>query len=928
MPHAMWRLHGARSFRIVRRAMPGKHQPLGEYFAKRDFDKTAEPAPEVESERKGPLLFVVQKHNATRLHYDFRLELDGVLKSWAVPKGFSYHPEDKHMAVMVEDHPFDYASFEGLIPKGEYGGGEVIVWDTGTYWCDENDKHPCPDRAQAETEIRDQLAGGKLSIFLRGSKLKGSWALVQMKQGQDWLLIKHRDRYADWKENVLGEEDSVLSGLSIADLERGTLPDQKYDATELIPHGRVEAYPPKLKPMLASIADGAFDDPDWVFEPKLDGIRVLAFIKGSKVRLESRNGLDLSSQFPAICRQLQEQYTRGMVIDAEIVAFDGATHSFNAMLKRLHLKDAGMIAQMDAAIPCVMYAFDLLHFEAIDLRGKQLKERRRLLQQALLPTDLVHLISQVPEEGEMLFEAIQKAGFEGIIAKKANSHYEQGRRSKNWLKVKSTQSAEFVVGGFTIGEGSRTDTFGSLLTGYYKEGDLVYAGNVGSGFDDHQLPEIRELLNRITADGMPFSEKPPLLGPVVWTKPEMVIEAKYNQITPAGIMRGPVFLRVRDDVSPKSVGSPPVPIHVKEADPPDPPTEAAKDVIEAVLNQLDNNEANLQIDLDGSVVPVTNLNKELWPANTAFDLTPFTKRDLLIYLTKVSPHMIRHLQDRPLTMIRFPEGIHGEKFFQKHWEQRRPDFVESVTLYSESNDTNQTYLLVNNLPTLLWLGQLGTLEFHVWGSRCVDGDDARDLSTNFTDSSENIDRSVLNYPDMIKFDLDPYVYSGKEKEGEEPELHREGFEKGKTVAFWLKQLLDSLGLNSFVKTTGKTGLHIFVPIARNLDYDAVRSISEALCRSLELQHPKEITTEWNTKKRTGKIFMDYNMNVRAKTLNSAYSPRALPNQAVAMPVTWEELPDVYPTDFNMRNAPVRLAKKGDVWSKIDEMKKDISALVG
>jgi bifunctional non-homologous end joining protein LigD len=911
----------------------GSEDKLAEYDAKRHFDVTSEPGPAIEAGRDGPLLFVIQKHNATRLHYDLRLELDGVLKSWAVPKGFSYKPEEKHVAVQVEDHPFDYGSFEGIIPKGQYGGGEVIVWDTGAYWCDEDDKYPCHNRAKAEDTIRRELEKGKLSFFLRGSKLKGSWALVQMKQSKDWLLFKHKDRYDNWKANVVEDElDSVLSGLSIEDLKRGLPLPKRMQAEDLIPGKKTEPFPTQLKPMMATLADQPFDDPDWVFEPKLDGIRVLAFIQGDKVRLQSRNGLDLSSQFPALCENLREQFTRGMVLDGEILAFENGKPSFQSMLKRLHLKDESAVRQMDQSIPVIFYIFDLLHFEGGNIYGKPLKERRRFLQQLLLPTDMVQIIEQIPEEGRALYQAVISTGMEGIVAKRANSVYESGKRSKAWLKMKGTTTAEFVVGGFTKGEGSRNDSFGSIMVGTFKDGELIFAGNVGSGFNDRSLPEMLDLLQPLATTKMPFQTKPPLMGPVTWVKPKVVIEAKFNELTNAGIMRGPVFMRVRDDKNPEDVGPVPTAIHVKESEEVQEDRPAAKteqgDLIQTVIDQLDNKDQNVKLELGEHTIGLTSLNKEFWPANKEADLPPFTKRDMLIYLAKVSDYMIPHLAERPLTMIRFPEGIHGEKFFQKHWEQKKPDFVESVHLYSESNNEDQNYLLVNNLPTLLWLGQLGTLEYHVWGSRCVDGADAKGLGLKFTDSTENIEQSVLNYPDFIKFDLDPYLYSGKEAEGDEPELHKEGFEQAKTVGFWLKQLFESMKLNSFVKTTGKTGLHIFVPIERNLDYGAVKDIAETFSRSLEREHPKEITTEWSTKKRTGKLFMDYNMNVRSKTLNSPYSPRALPNQSISMPVTWDELRDIYPTDFTMRNAPERLAAKGDIWSSILDAKKDLSRLLG
>jgi bifunctional non-homologous end joining protein LigD len=902
-------------------------ESLSEYQAKRTFEQTPEPVAEVAVERNGPLLFVIQKHDATRLHYDFRLELDGVLKSWAVPKGFSYNVEDKHVAVMVEDHPFDYGSFEGTIPKGNYGAGEVIVWDTGAYWCDEDDPLPQSTRKQAEEEVRKGIEAGKLSFYLRGTKLKGRWALIKLKSGTDWLLIKHRDRYDGWKANVLEEDGSVLSGYSIADLQRGLGPGPRLKAEDLLPSRKWESFPLKLRPMLASSADAAFDDPDWVFEPKLDGIRVLVSIQGESVRIESRNGLDLSSQFPALRENFKEQLTTGMVLDGEIVAFDETGPSFNAMLKRLHLQDGAMLNQMDSQIPCVFYAFDLLHFEGWDLRGRPLLDRRRYLEQLLLPTEAVQLVSQVREEGTMLYQAVLANGLEGVMAKGLSSTYEAGRRSSAWLKIKSFQTADLVVGGYSKGSGGRGDTFGAFLLGFFEGDKLIYVGNVGSGFNDSQLDFFKAHFDSIVSERMPFTEKPPSDSAVTWVRPETVVEVKFQQITPAGILRSPVFLRMREDVDPKEVGPIQKPLHIAghahaESAPKAP--SGVDSVVESVLKQLDNKEDSVKIDVDGAIVGTTSLNKQLWPANKELGLEPFTKRDLLIYLSKVSGAMIDHLRDRPLTMIRFPEGIYGESFFQKHWEQRRPEYADSVTLFSEANDVNQTYLLVNNLPTLLWLGQLGTLEFHVWGSRCVGGEDAEGLSLDFVDSKEQIEASVLNYPDFIKFDIDPYVYSGKEAAGDEPELHKEGFEKGKTVAFWLKAMLDGLRLPSFVKTSGKTGLHIFVPIKRDLDYTAVRGLSESVCRALEIEHPRDVTTEWSTKKRTGKIFMDYNMNVRSKTLNSPYSPRALATQAVSMPVTWEDLKDVYPTDFLLTNAPERLAHKGDAWAHIMEAKRDMA----
>jgi bifunctional non-homologous end joining protein LigD len=322
-------------------------------------------------------------------------------------------------------------------------------------------------------------------------------------------------------------------------------------------------------------------------------------------------------------------------------------------------------------------------------------------------------------------------------------------------------------------------------------------------------------------------------------------------------------------------------------------------------------------------VRVTNLDRVYWPGDPARDLPAYTKRDLLIYLARVAPYILPHLAHRPLTMIRMPDGIRGQRFFQKHWEQERPAFVETITVFSAHKDEQHDYLLCNNLPTLLWLAQSGTLEYHVWHSRAQPGPDAVSKGTDYSSSLEALESSVLNYPDYVLFDLDPYIYSGKEAKGAEPELNAAAFEKGKEVAFWLRELLNGMSLEPIVKTSGKTGLHVFVPIRRTLDFDAAREVSELVGRHLMRLHPKDITLEWSVPKRTGKIFMDYNMNVRGKTLNVAYSPRGEPGAPVSMPLTWEELAGAHPLDFTLASAADRLARTGDRWADVLQRKQSL-----
>ncbi len=880
-------------------------QSLREYSAKRTFDATPEPAPAAAPDRPGPLLFVVQQHAARRLHFDFRLEAEGVLKSWAVPKGPSLNPADKRLAVPTEDHTFDYASFEGVIPAKQYGAGEVIVWDCGAYSPDEGQAYFFHDRAEAERRVLAGLAKGKLSIFLRGVKLKGSFALVRTADRKSWLLIKHKDRFVDTGDvTVRGE--SVLSGMPVEALKRRPA-RARIAAAELAPTGPPEPLPAKLAPMLAESAAAAATDPGWKYEPKLDGYRVLAFVDRDRVVLRSRRGLDYTGLFPGIAAELGRQLVSTMVLDGEIVAFgaDGKP-SFDALQDRAQLKTPREIAQAEQATPTAYSCFDLLHFAGVDLRPARYEARRRWLEQCLLPSSRVQLV-HADDYAEALYEAALASGFEGIMAKRRDSPYLPGKRSKSWLKVKSTQSAEFVVGGYTKGKGARAP-LGALLLGVWEAKDrLRYVGHVGSGFDDATLAAVRRRAEPLKAAKVPFTATPPLNGPATWLAPELVAEVKFAGWTDAGHLRAPVFLRLRDDVDPKAVKLSAGP---RTAAAPKP---AGDTTVDQVLRQLEDKRTTLQLAVGAARIRLTHLDRVYWPADRALDQPALTKRDLLRYLARVSRFMLPHLADRPLTMIRMPEGIDGERFFQKHWGEARPDFIRTVRVFSGSKGEQHEYLLCDDLATLLWLAQSGTLEFHVWHSRCVPGPDAPDAGTDFSDSLEAMERSILDRPDYLVFDIDPYIYSGKEAKGAEPELNNKAFEKGKEVAFALRDLLESMTLDSIVKTSGKTGLHVFVPIERTLDFDAARQVCEMVGRHLLRQHPKDITMDWSVEKRTGKIFIDYNMNVRGKTLNVAYSPRGVAGAPVSMPLAWAELEKAHPLDFRLTNAPERLERTGDRW---------------
>jgi bifunctional non-homologous end joining protein LigD len=484
----------ARSGRKVSTSRASKAKPaasaepaaLTEYSAKRAFDVTPEPGPVTAHARTGPLLFVVQQHSARRLHFDFRLECDGVLKSWAVPKGPSLDSSEKRLAVPTEDHPFDYGSFEGVIPPKQYGAGEVIVWDCGVYSPDEGRKYSFQDRAEAERRVREELEQGKLSIFLRGEKLKGSFALVRTSDQKSWLLIKHKDQYAA-QVDVTERNHSVLSGLAVEDLK--VHPVRRIPAEQLVPTGPAEAMPKKLAPMLAEAGDAPFNNADWIWEPKLDGYRVLAYVGDGKVELHSRRGLQLAATFPKLAAALGQQAGADMILDGEIVAFDdNGKPSFNALQNRFQLKTEREIAAADQKSPVVFCCFDLLHYAGVNLREVPYRDRRRYLSQCLLPSALVQFV-HAEEDGVALYAAALASGFEGVIGKRKDSRYLPGKRSTSWVKIKPTTSQEFVIGGFTKGQGSR-QSLGALLIGYYQDGKLIYASHVGSGFDADKLTDL------------------------------------------------------------------------------------------------------------------------------------------------------------------------------------------------------------------------------------------------------------------------------------------------------------------------------------------------------------------------------------------------------------------------------------------------------
>lgn len=917
--------------------------PLEEYRRKRDFSKTPEPPPGGPNAAENNLVFVVQQHAARRMHWDFRLEVEGVLKSWPLPNGPSLDPKVKRMAVMTEDHPYDYRNFEGVIPKGEYGGGQVIIWDEGIYTPDEGGVTSWNDKAEGSRRMLEGIAKGKLSFTLQGKKLHGSFALVKTKYAPDsWLMLKHRDEHAG-EQDLLKQDASVRSGLTIADLKEGRLPGTPGSGPERLPGAREAPFPDakRLEPMLAELALHPFDKPGWTWEPKLDGIRILAFIRDGEVQLRSRRGVDVTKQYPALVESLKAQPLRTAVLDGEVCALDEeGIPRFERLQPRINLTRGMDPRRLDAEIPVVYYAFDLLYADGFDLMGVPLQQRKPYLERRVVQGSVVRTLGAFTGNGIEIAAGAEALGFEGIVGKRADSRYEPGSRSRAWIKIKSVREQELVVGGYTKGEGGRGSTFGALALGYYddEEGRLRYAGNVGSGFNDKELSSVWKRLQALETAASPFQETVP---DVTFVRPELVVQVKFTDWTRDGRLRAPVFIGVRPDIDPGQVRRE-RPIEPPDADTGAPSgngaypaietpspgrssTNTAADTgIEAVLAQLQTPKAGFGIEVEGEAIKLTNLDKAFWPAYK--DTRPLTKRDLIEYYVKLSPVLLPHLRDRPLTLTRYPNGVQARPFYQKHYEQPMPPFVQTVRIWSESNKADGDYILCNNLATLVWLGQLADLELHAWMARIDPEPDATERTTSFNGSETALDASVLNYPDFMVVDLDPYIYSGREGKGEEPEYNRKGWEKTVEMALRLRELLDQARLSSFIKTSGKTGLHVYVPLLRHFDYDAVREINKTIGQFLVQERPREVTMEWDTSKRRGKVFFDVNQNTRGKTLAAQYSPRPTAWAGVSTPIAWSELPGLDPTSLNLLTVPERIAQQGDPWADILQHKSDLSAL--
>jgi bifunctional non-homologous end joining protein LigD len=676
---------------------------------------------------------------------------------------------------------------------------------------------------------------------------------------------------------------------------------------QLPKRARPVALPGFVQPMLAAPADGKFNLKGWIFEPKLDGMRALTVIRNGEARMYSRRGLEITNQYPKLAQQMPHVCPQDAIVDGEIIALDAARRpSFQQLQQRMNLTKSADIAKIEQIVPAYYFVFDVLELGGFDLTAVPLRERKSVLSQALVVNDQVRILDYFDDDGELAYDACIENGFEGIVAKRLEGLYEIGRRSPSWIKVKAQRTEDFVICGYTPGQGSRGPTFGALLLGVYDDtGSLVYCGSVGSGFDNRLLDELVSVMTPLKTKKSSLVKPPADKKDVVWLAPTLVAEIKFMDRTRDGHLRAPVFLRLRDELVAAEITMPPVPL-VREQIVAEyevalrPQSDQEKN---SILEQLDQKAANLELEVAGRKIKLTNLDRELWRSGSR--VFPVTKRQYLRYLVAVSSLILSHLQGRPLTLIR-SRGFGKEPgFYQKHW-QDLPEFVD--TGYSSDGQL----LFCNNLPSLIWFGQHKVLEFHTWTAR-VKGDAAKYGGT--------IADETLSKPDFLVIDID--VHS----ETDTDTINGDSFLRARDAAFILKEACSAVFAEAFVKTSGNSGVHIFIPIERKLEYDSVRLLANTICAFTASKKPDHLSIELQPAKRGTRVLLDSGSNIRNRTVCAPYSMRANMQGAVSTPVTWGELAICQPGDFTVISLAERIATKGDVWSNIFARTVDLQALI-
>ncbi|MCE6987819.1 DNA ligase D [Dyadobacter sp. CY323] len=896
---------------------------LSKYNEKRKFDNT--PEPEGGEAKSDALIFVIQKHDASRLHYDFRLEMDGVLKSWAVPKGPSTDPSVKRLAMMVEDHPYDYKDFEGIIPEGNYGAGTVMVWDYGTY----EPLEKADSKEDMEKMLLKELKSGSIKIRLHGKKLHGEFALVKTHMEENsWLLIKHRDKYAD-ESDITEKDRSVISKKTLSGIEKNpeniygkktiepgttekdkkgskqpkstakanevleeeaeqkTEGDTKKKTADILKKAKKSKFPETLVPMLATLVNEPFDDPGWEYEVKWDGYRAVAYMNKGEVEIKSRNKKSFNDKFYPVFQDLSK-WEINAVFDGEIVVINDKGHSdFNALQNWRSEADGQL----------VYYVFDILWFDGKDLTELPLSERKAILQSVVTEESPVKLGYSIAAEGSAFFDAARDMGLEGIIAKKSDSIYSPGIRSKDWLKIKINKRQEVIVVGYTQNAGS-SKLFSALLLGAYDHGVLQYVGKVGTGFKDKQQKEMLAQFKPFITEKSPFEEVPDYNKPsrfrpnppkanATWLKPELVCEVSFAEITSDGVFRHPSFEGMREDKAARDV--------VREvAASTEEVIEETAEVVEDVENSavkknevikkpsktkrktlLNPKEETQARKLNGQEVKFSNLSKVYWPDEK------ITKRDLVNYYYQVAPFMLPYLVKRPLSLNRFPNGINGKSFYQKDVTGKVPSWIDTFPYTSNDEEQEKNFMVCNDEAGLLYMANLGCIDVNPWNS-----------------TTENPDN-----PDWCLLDLDPDTSNT--------------FEQVITTAQAIKQLLDSIQVESHCKTSGSTGLHIYIPLGAKYSYDQCQMFAQWVASQVQQELPKFTSIERMTKNRKGKLYIDYLQNRPKATLAAPYSVRPKPGATVSMPLYWEEVKEgLQLRDFTIHNAIDRIQETGDLFKPV------------
>jgi bifunctional non-homologous end joining protein LigD len=873
-------------------------EPLGEYRAKRSANRTPEPfggeaatvSPEAATAPveppagpawAHPRLFCVQKHAATRLHYDFRLEMGGVLRSWAVPRGPSLDPNEKRMAVEVEDHPVEYADFEGVIPEGNYGAGEVIVWDKGVWIPLEDPEATLPK--------------GKLTFELRGYKLRGAWHLFRTKgkgrqASKEWMLVKRHDGWASATRAL--PQESIYSGLTLEEIRTGSQRAAGVRAElERLGAPRQDVRASGVKLMLAETAEKPFDDPAWLFELKQDGFRVLGEREGGEPRLVYRRGSDATATYPDVARAVSALPFGDLVLDGEVVVLDEEGRpSFQRLQRRAQQRRTADVQRAALELPATYYAFDLLGFEGFDLRPLPLVERKRLLQAVLPRAGPVRFLDHIEERGEAFYAEVSRLKLEGLIAKRKDAPYKPGR-SPHWLKLRTERVDDFVVVGFTEPQGGRTG-FGALHLAAFQGPALVYCGRAGSGFAEEQLVALRAALEADRRDSPACAGPRPAARGHVWVEPRLVAEVRYLTWTGEGLLRQPVFIRLRDDKEPEECGMPAGRLSSRGA-----PLESGDEPREAI-DSPGKGSAGVGAGTGGSLgtgptevprddevekkVPFSNLTKVFWPDEG------YTKGDLLDYYRAISPWLLPYLQDRLLVLTRFPDGIQGKSFFQKDAPSFAPGWVRLERVWSESAQREIDYFVAGDVESLLYVANLGTIPLHVWGSRITD----------------------LAHPDWCILDLDPKAA---------PFLHVVQVARG------IHELADEIGLPAYVKTSGSTGLHVLVPLGGLCTFDQCRQLGELLARVVAGRLPEIATTIRLPNDRGGRVYIDYLQNGHGKLLAAPFTARPVPGALCSAPLLWDEVDETLDIRrFTIRTLPGRMSVFGrDPLSPVLTQKPDL-----